>query len=186
MYFNAAYHEDVALSDGTHVGLRLIRHDDKWRLRQIFAGLSLRSRVMRFFIPRGELSERELGHLTELDGIDHFALLAVRGDESLGVARFVRQMPGSGVAEPAVAVVDSHQSRGLGRILVARLAAAAHERGIARFEAEVLPQNRAMLRLLHGLGGSVARGPSSPDDTITCTLDLSAPPHRARHLSRVA
>ncbi len=187
MHFTADYREDVVLAEGTTVSLRLVRPDDKPRLSEILAGMSLHSRVMRFFIPRRHLNESELRQLTELDGVDHLALLALLGDESIGVARFVRLAPGSRVAEPALAIVDRFQARGLGRILLARLAAAARERAIERFAAEILPHNRPMLRLLHELDGSVPLGAIPSPHSITCTVDLSAAPTpTAVRLPRVA
>ena len=172
--FTADYWEDVALNDGTAVRLRPIRPDDKPRLREILARLSPRSRVMRFFTARSHLSDAELRYLTEVDGTDHLAILAMRGDESIGVARFIRGERGGRIAEPAFAVIDDFQGRGLGRILVARLAAAAHERGIDSFEAEVLRGNQTMLRLLHELDGAVLPRESTSPDSITVAIDLPA------------
>jgi GNAT superfamily N-acetyltransferase len=45
----------------------------------------------------------------------------------------------------AVEVADHLHGRGLGTILIQRLASVAEGRGITRFIAEVLPENRAML-----------------------------------------
>jgi GNAT superfamily N-acetyltransferase len=171
MRFTTSYQEDVVLPEGAKVRLRHIRAEDKWRICQILAGMSPRSRMLRFFCTRGDFSEAELRYLTEVDGENHVAFLAIRGDETLGVGRFVRT--GSRVAEPAFAVVDHYQTRGLGRILLARLAAAARERGIERFMADVLPHNRAMLRLFRELDASVARAASPSIDSISCEVSLA-------------
>jgi len=48
-------------------------------------------------------------------------------------------------AEVAVEVADHLHGRGLGTILIERLAAVAEQRGITHFVAEVLSENRAML-----------------------------------------
>src|SRR5262249_54631684 len=117
MQFGVDYREEVVLADGSRVTLRRIRPDDKRRLVEILDALSTRSRTMRFFVARMHISEKELRYLTEVDGIDHFTILAMRGAESVGVARFIRQPGGGDVAEPAVTVVDSLQGLGLGRIL---------------------------------------------------------------------
>src|SRR5262245_5775031 len=106
MRFTAHYNEEVVLEDGSAVTMRLVRPDDKERLREILSGLSPRSRRLRFFVARGEYFDWELRYLTELDGFDHVAIIALNGDESLGVARFVRLQPGGRVAEPAFDVVD--------------------------------------------------------------------------------
>jgi len=172
LQFPADYREEVALVDGTRVSLRLIRPDDKGRLLEILGALSAHSRTMRFFVARSHISEHELRYLTELDFVDHFAILAQRGDESVGVARFVRQKSRAEVAEPALAVIDSLHARGLGRILFGRLVAAARERGIVELEAEVLRRNRAMLRLLVDFGATVPLL-ERWSESVTCRLDLA-------------
>lgn len=175
MQHRADYRDEVALADGTRITLRLVRPDDKPRLLEILAALSTHSRTMRFFVARTHISENELRYLTELDGINHFAIIALRGDESVGVARFVRQAGAPDVAEPALAVVDHLHARGLGRILFGHLVGAARERGIVRFQGEVLPQNRAMLGLLRGLDAKIPPRHADPwAESVTFTVDLAA------------
>jgi GNAT superfamily N-acetyltransferase len=54
-------------------------------------------------------------------------------------------------AEAAIAVADEMQGKGLGRILLAKLAAAAAERGIERFRCDVLGSNSSMKLLIDSL-----------------------------------
>ena len=175
MLFGADYREEVVLGDGKPVTLRLIRADDKARLVEILDALSTHSRTMRFFVPRQHISEKELRYLTEVDGFDHFAILAMRGDESVGVARFVRQPDAREVAEPAVVVIDRLHGLGLGRLLFGHLIAAASERRITRFQGEVLPQNKSMLRLLRGVGAHIPlRHAGAPwSESVTFTVELA-------------
>ena len=77
-------------------------------------------------------------------------------DEIVGVGRYDR-IPGSPVAEVAFVVDDPHQRRGLGSILLEHLAAAARERGLQRFEAEVLTENTKMLRVFRDAGYRIER-----------------------------
>lgn len=174
MRFTSSYREEIALEDGIRVTLRLIRPDDKPRLLEILEALSEHSRTMRFFAPRRHFDERELRYLTELDCVNHLAVIALCGRASVAVARFVRRAPGESVAEPALVVVDRLQARGLGRILLDRLCAAARERGIDRLEGEVLSENRAMLRLLQRVASPVALAVSRSSDGLTCRLDIGA------------
>ncbi len=164
------------LDDGTRITLRPVGPDDKVRLVEILDGLSAHSRTMRFFVARLAMSAKELRYLTEIDGIDHFAVLAMRGDESIGVARFIRQTDSPGSAEPALTIVDEMQGRGLGRILFQRLVDAARERGITQFQGEVLPQNKAMLGLLRGVAAKIPprRVPAAWSESVTFTVDLEA------------
>ncbi len=55
---------------------------------------------------------------------------------------------GPGRAEVAVEVADHLHGKGLGTILIERLAELAEQRGITVLVAEVLPENRAMLDVL--------------------------------------
>jgi GNAT superfamily N-acetyltransferase len=151
--FDASYREEATLGDGTRVVLRLVRPADKDLLRRGFARLSAESRYLRFFTEKAALTDRDLALLTELDGIDELALGAIGYDaagleEGLGIARFARDPRDPGVAEVAVTVVDDVQGRGLGTLLLQRLAAAAAERGITRFSGEFLARNQLVRRLI--------------------------------------
>ena len=176
--FNAQYREEARLGDGTHVVLRLVRPEDRELLRRGFERLSSESRYLRFMNVKPRLSEAELDTLMDLDGEERFAIGAVReagdGDapEGVGVARFARLPDEPEVAEAAVTVVDEVQGRGLGSLLLRRLAAAARERGIRYFRGEVLVRNEPMQRLLedHAAATVVATG----EGTVQVLVELPA------------
>lgn len=152
MHFDADYREHARLRDGREVVLRLIRPDDKERLRRGFLAMSPESRYRRFFTYKNDLSDDELRYLTELDGVRHFALGAVTPEgEGLGVARFIQIDGEPGVAEAAVAVLDGCHGQGLGSLLFQRLIAAAAERGVERFRCEMLGVNASMSELVRSL-----------------------------------
>lgn len=147
------------LADGTQVLLRPIRPDDKPRLSSALARLSPESRRLRFLAPKPRLSSGELRYLTEVDGNDHVALVAVpahRPGLIVGVARFVRDANDPRAAEIAVVVGDPWQRQGLGRHLGAALAAAAREHGVERFTAVMDPENHAARRLLRHVQAELA------------------------------
>jgi len=151
--FDAAWREKAALSDGRKVDLRLLRPDDAPLLALGFEKLSDESRVRRFHGPHPQLSADELRYLTQIDGENHFALGALdaaRG-EGLGVARFVRLPQEPRVAEPAAAVIDQVQGKGLGRLLLFRLGAAARERGVDWFRCAILANNEPLRDLVNRL-----------------------------------
>jgi ribosomal protein S18 acetylase RimI-like enzyme len=177
MHFTADYVESVVLKDGTKVRLRLLVPEDKPLLSAGFERLSSESRYRRFLSPKTGLDDHELRYLTEIDQYDHFALGAIREDGDghgdpvgLGIARFIR-LPDGTSAEAAIVVADEAQGRGLGRLLLLRLCAAAAERGIERFRCEVLGSNTAMAGMLAQI---------SPERTIeveqgVMTIDLPLP-----------
>jgi RimJ/RimL family protein N-acetyltransferase len=129
---------------------RHIRPDDKGRLAASLARLSPESRRRRFLMPKPQFSSSELRYLTEIDGFDHVAIVAVSADDPdlfYGVARFVRLREDPTVAEAAIVVADELQGQGLGRELGRRLADEARERGVRRFTATLLGDNLAAHRL---------------------------------------
>ncbi len=174
-HFDEDYIERTTLTDGSEVLLRLVRPADKQLLVRGLEQLSGPSRYRRFFTTKEHFTGTELAYLTEFDGQDHLAIGAVReapdGElEGLGVARFVRSKDTPEVAEAAVAVVDQMHRKGLGRLLFVRLVAAAAERGITQFRAEVLADNKAMLQLADQLAPNEIA--ASEDDVVTCTMPL--------------
>jgi GNAT superfamily N-acetyltransferase len=166
--YTAEYSATHPLFDGTQVRLRLLRADDRDWLLAGFARLSAESRYHRFFTAMPELPEPVVRRLLDVDGWNHLAIAAEAatedpgGAESVGVARFIRLPAAPHIAEAAVAVVDHMQRRGLGTLLLATLAAAARERHITRFRAEVLTTNgaaNALLREFAEHAQAVVEGP---------------------------
>jgi GNAT superfamily N-acetyltransferase len=144
------------LADGTKVLIRAVRPEDRVLIARGFERFGPKSRYMRFFTPKEELTDEDLRYLTEVDGNDHFALGAIMQDaegqwQPVGIARFVRLSPGSEVAEAAVAVVDDMQGKGVGRLLLRALSDAAYARGVRRFRCSVLATNDAVSKVLQDL-----------------------------------
>ena len=130
--------------------IRPIRPDDKALLVAGHGQLSERSVYQRFLAPKPRLSAAELRYLTEVDGVDHVALVAVLAHAPqvlAGVGRWVRDPQTPDAAEIAIVVADDLQGRGVGRSLGAALAQEARRRGITRFTALMLPDNDAAQRL---------------------------------------
>jgi RimJ/RimL family protein N-acetyltransferase len=139
---------------GVPVTIRPIMPEDRAELREGFRKLSPMSRYQRFFSEMSDLSEEQLDYLTQVDGVNHVALVAVCStadlalERGLGVARFVRLKDEPDVAEVAITIADDAQHKGLGKALLGALTAAARERHIHRFRMQVLSLNAAMIGLL--------------------------------------
>ncbi|WCB91991.1 acetyltransferase [Baekduia alba] len=130
--------------------VRRIRPADKDALVAGLGRLSERSVYQRFLSPKPRLSASELTYLTEVDFVDHHALVAVLAqapDVVVGVGRWVRDGDAPGDAEIAIVIADDLQGRGVGTALGRALADAARERGVQRFTASMLPTNQAAHRL---------------------------------------
>jgi GNAT superfamily N-acetyltransferase len=150
------------LPDGTVVELRHLAGADRRDLVDGFAGLSRRSRYLRFFSAMPTLPESVLDRLIATDGLSHVAICArrVAADGTaespiVGVARYVRDAAEPDVAEPAVAVIDALQRQGLGQLLLRVLAAHARSHGITRYRAHTLASNERVRRILARARGNV-------------------------------
>lgn len=143
-------HRVATLRDGGRVLLRPLRPSDRDMYLRGFEHLGSSSRYMRFFSPKATLTEREIRYFVEVDHHDHEAVVAIdlaRG-EGIGVARWVRLRDEPRVAEVSITVVDEHQGRGLGALLLERAAERAAEEGVDRLRASVLADNHRMLNLI--------------------------------------
>ncbi len=153
--------EEITLRDGSTVRIARISPRDAPLIADGFERLSTESRRLRFLTSKPNLSSTELRYLTEVDGYWHEALGAIdpRTGRGIAVARFVRDADDRSRAEVAITVTDEWQHRGLGTVLLDRLADRAREEGIDRFTALVAGDNAAMHPFLAGLGGSVTVTP---------------------------
>jgi GNAT superfamily N-acetyltransferase len=179
--------EAVELRDGTLAIIRPIRPDDAPRLRLLFARLSRESIYYRFLGLRKELSCEQARRLADLDYQAQMALVATCeqcGEESvIGVARYA-MVPGSwpAEAEAAIVVEDRHQTKGLGTLLLERLAAYATAHGIRAFLATVRHDNARVMRLIRRSGlpteSRVEAG------ALMLRVGLEWEPHRGSRASR--
>jgi RimJ/RimL family protein N-acetyltransferase len=139
------------LEGGERVLIRPIEPGDKERLVNGLRQLSEESIRKRFLAAKPRFSRSELRYLTEIDGVNHIALVAVLErdpDQLVAVARCVRLPDRHDTAEMAIVIGDPWQTQGLGRELAQRLADAALAAGIRRFAATILGDNEAARRLM--------------------------------------
>lgn len=137
--------EEITLSTGEQVTIRPILPEDAQKLQASFRKLSPQTIFLRFLETFKELSDKQAYHFANLDYLTHMALVALineSGEEQLiGVARyaFIKDQPG--YAESAIVVRDDFQSKGLGTILMERLARYAKNHGVEAFVATVHTSN---------------------------------------------
>jgi len=139
------------------------------------ASLSPQSARLRFLAPKNHLTLAELRYLTEVDQVDHYALVAVLADDPTtmaGVGRWVRDGDHPDAAEVAIVVGDCYQRQGLGTALGTALGDGARALGIARFTAMMLPENTAAQRLFAHISGRLSTRVES--GTYELVADLAA------------
>ncbi len=161
---SAHYSAEEVLRDGGSIHVRALRPDDRERLLEHFKGLSQQSRYYRFFGLKRSMSDAELVRLTQLDFVAHVGLVATlrdaTGEHFIGVARYIRGDDPTH-AEVSFAVLDEHQGRGIGSILLDHLSRIARASGISELEADVLGDNNRMLEVFAKSGFKVRRSNAS-------------------------
>jgi GNAT superfamily N-acetyltransferase len=165
------------LPDGTPIYVRPIRPDDKALLVAGLARMSPASRELRFLSPKPRFTLSELRYLTEIDGVDHVAYVALRGDaprELMAVGRLVRNGDHPASAEIAVAVGDCWQRRGVGTLLGDLLATAARDRGIRWLTATMATENEAAHRLFNHVSTQLRHERDGGVDEVWADLAFAA------------
>jgi GNAT superfamily N-acetyltransferase len=160
----------VQLRDGSTIALLPMGPDEEARLVRFHHRLSPETTRRRFFSIHPELSSDELHRFTHVDHVDREAIIAVADGEIVAVARFDR-IGGGADAEVAFVVADSWQGRGLGPVLLSRLAERAGQLGVARFVAETLHDNRRMLSVFRHAGYPITE--RLEDGVVDVTIELS-------------
>ena len=166
----AGWEADVIVSDGGTVHLRPIRPSDAEALVAFHAGLSQRTRYLRYFSAYPRIPERDLHRFTHVDHHDRVAFVALLAGEIIGVGRYERT-PGTDEAEVAFVIADSQQGRGIGSVLLEHLAAAARETGLHRFHAVVLAENNAMINVFKQAGYETTRSVDYGEVTLEFAVD---------------
>lgn len=149
---------EVVLADGDTVSLVPVRAEDASLLVEGLTYMSPHSRYMRFLSGVDHLSASEIRYFTDIDQVKHVAWGALLGEDPAGIARYVVDRDRPDLAEAAVAVVDAHQRRGIGTLLLSALAAVARHDGVATFHAEVHPENDVVLHKMEGAASTRVDG----------------------------
>ncbi|WP_052433805.1 GNAT family N-acetyltransferase, partial [Streptacidiphilus melanogenes] len=175
--YPAHWEADIVLRDGGTARIRPIVPDDADRLVAFYQRVSDQSKYYRFFAPYPRLSAKDIRHFTHHDFVDRVGLAALVNDQFIATVRYDRidatgRPSGSGTeAEVAFLVQDAHQGRGVASALLEHIAATARERGIRRFVAEVLPENRKMAKVFTEAGYTQQR--SFADGVLHFEFDLA-------------
>ena len=142
------------LRDGRRVEIRALRHEDRTGLEDAVRRTSAESLRRRFFSVRRYFSEQEMEFFSDIDFVNHVALVVVAeeggGAVIVGGGRYIVVEPGR--AEVAFALIDEYQGQGIGAALMRHLAAIARDAGLRELIAEVLPENTAMLKVFKKSG----------------------------------
>lgn len=167
------YVSSWTLKDGTPVTIRPIRPEDEPAMVRFHETLSERSVYLRYFHLINLEQRTQHERLTRICFIDYdreMALVAETADhEILGVGRLTK-LHGSREAEVAVLISDKWQGRGLGKELLARLLIVGADEKLTRLTADILPDNRSVMRVCEKLGFSLKH--SLDDEVVRAEFTL--------------
>jgi acetyltransferase len=166
------------MKDGSAVNIRPIRPEDEPAMVRFHETLSERSVYLRYFHFMN--LEQRVTHerLTRICFIDYdreMALVAERRNpttgesEILGVGR-MSKIHGSSEAEVAVLISDKFQGRGLGKELLARLLIVGADEKLSKLVADILPDNRDVMRVCEKLGFTLKH--SLEDEVVRAEFQL--------------
>jgi acetate---CoA ligase (ADP-forming) len=163
----------IVLRDGTIAIIRVTVREDRPALRRFFHELSPESHRRRFF-SFGDPTETLLDSFCDsTDPSRQTTLVALRQVDGelrpIAVGSYLDL--GNRAAEAAFAVADTFHGKGLGTLLLERLATLAAANGFRRFEALVLPENASMLDVFQESGFEIRS--KTERGCITVLLSLS-------------
>lgn len=148
------------LLDGRLVSLRRLNAEDAEAVTALHQHLTEHDRYLRFFTPRPAHLDRLLRKLIQ-PATGQYALGAFVADRLIGVANYsVSDDPS--VAEIALVVAREDHLCGVGTALLENLTQIASRNGIRRLIADVMAENRLMLKVLSECGLPLRQLTSGP------------------------
>jgi acyl-CoA synthetase (NDP forming)/RimJ/RimL family protein N-acetyltransferase len=175
--YPTAWDFDALLTDGRAIRIRPSKPSDAARLITFHQHLSPYSVYHRYFGVHPAISENEARHVVEVDYAQRMCFVAEIADQFVGFASYEQLGPNNEAAEVSFCIADEMQHRGAATLLFESLAAYAKPFGIARFVAQVMTDNVAMLDLFgaSGLESKLVR----KDGTAYVDIELAMTPRYA-------
>ena len=169
------YQREEVLRDGRRVFIRPVLPGDAPALADAIRTADSDTLRRRFLGGAPRVTAALLAHLTEVDYMQRFALVAIDtvSGRGAGIARY--EPAGEGVAEIAVVVRPEWRRVGLGTLLILVLAKAAAERGVHTFSASYLAENRPVAALVKDAGGLIRQVIEQGIAEFSLALDGSQP-----------
>jgi acyl-CoA hydrolase/RimJ/RimL family protein N-acetyltransferase len=148
----------ATLRDGTEIFFRPIKPVDEPALSEMLYSLSEQSVRTRYMTRTVAFPHKDVQQLTNIDYKSDIAIVGivpgVGGDDIVAIAQYYLD-PKTLAAEVAFLVQDEWQQKGMGTFLLDYITQVARQRGVKRFYAKVLPDNRPMLAVFQNSGYKV-------------------------------
>ena len=159
----AQFRTRMLLDDGTQINFRPIHPTDEPGMRDLFYALSQETMYYRFMSHAKRIPRRELHNFVFINHRSDVAIVGTvpesHGEEIVAIGRYYLD-PKTNLAEVAFVVRDNWQNRGIGTFLLKHLETIARRNGVRGFTAEVLRDNRRMLRVFQKSEQMVTTSPN--------------------------
>lgn len=169
--------EEVFETEGISVTIRPSKPVDERRIQEHYYGLEKEDVLSRFFHEKTIFGRSETEQRSKTDYVKDLAILALVGEFGFGRVIAVGEsmyLPESNTCEVAFSVNRNYQGKGIARRIMAKLAKAARENGIAGLMAYTDPQNKKMINLFKTLPYPV-KGQYGPEGLkLECWFDGEA------------
>jgi acetyl coenzyme A synthetase (ADP forming)-like protein len=171
-YQDSAVCGRILLRDGTTAQVRAAKPDDREELTRLFNELSIESRYRRFLSASAPGPELVARLAAQADPTTALTLVVTRmcGGELRIVATGSYLARDAKTAEVALVVADGFREKGLGTILLERLALVAVQNGFARFWALTTADNVPMFDVFRASGFVVREQPEGGNLEVDLSL----------------
>jgi GNAT superfamily N-acetyltransferase len=146
--------EESITIEGEPMTIRPAKPVDERRIQEHFYNLDKDDVVARFFHEKTSFVHDEVKGVTLIDYIKDLTVVAIVGEfgfgRIVGIGEYLLD-PANNEAEVAFSISKPYQNKGLGKILLNKLAHAARDNGIAGLMAYTSAQNRGMIKLFKTL-----------------------------------
>ncbi len=166
--------EETVEINGETVVIRPAKPVDERRIQEHYYSLPKEDVVSRFFGQKTIFARKDVEVRSQVDYVNSLTLVAVVGEFGfgtvVGVAESMR-LKDENLAEVAFSISPGYQGKGLGRIFLQKLAAAARESGVAGLIAYTFPSNTAMIALFKTLPYKINKHLEDGELILTCRFD---------------
>jgi len=146
--------EETLEIKGEPLTVRPAKPVDERRIQEHFYNLDKDDVVARFFHEKTSFVKEEVEGVSQIDYVKDLTVVAIVGEfgfgRVVGIGEYLID-PASNIAEIAFSISKDYQKKGLGKILLKKLAAAARANDIAGLVAYTSPHNRGMIKLFKQL-----------------------------------
>ncbi len=149
---------------GVKIFLRPVKIDDEPILKEFFYSLSDQSIYRRFISSRKDMPHERLQDMVVIDYTREINVLSFIEGEQKDICVGLGQMgidENTHTAEVAFTIREDFQNQGIGTTLLEYLTTLAKREGLLGFTAEVLVENRPMLRVFEKMGFNIQKRSSS-------------------------